>query len=154
MASHIRLNVSASSRCMPRPKTVRGPFYDSLLARNLRALIAHQAEGSINVWAKRYEVNQSTLNRYCNGTTDATLGNLQDLLEPAHYQAWQLLHPDFDPRVMPPMLDARAQRVATIFSSIKSETDRDRAEAIMEQFAPDDLGVLAAHTSAEHNLHS
>lgn len=135
-ASPIRLAEGAASGLMAKI-TVKGPFYGSLFARNLRALIDHQCEGSVNAWAQRFGRNQTTVNRYATGMIAATMGQLEEVSEATGYAPWQLLHPEFDPRAMPPMLDARAMRVAAIFADIKDPKDKDRAEAIMEQFAAD-----------------
>ena len=91
----------------------------------------------MNAFALRIEMNQSTLNRYCNGSTDITMEKVGYIAEKTGYAPWQLLHPDFDTRRMPPMMDARTMRVAAVFSNIADERDRARAEAIIEQFAPD-----------------
>lgn len=117
--------------------TVRGEHWHSPIATNLRTLKDQQFAGSVNAFAQRIEMNQSTLNRYCNGSTDITMEKVSYIAERTGYAAWQLLHPDFDTRRMPPMMDARTMRVAAIYANISDPRDRDRAEAIMEQFAPD-----------------
>lgn len=117
-------------------KTVQGEHYHSPIATNLRALAAQQYGGSINALAEQIEINQSTLNRYCNGSSDITMQKISEIADATGYAPWQLLHPDFDTRRMPPMLDARAMRVAAIFANIPDPKDRDRAEAIIEQFSP------------------
>lgn len=120
---------------MGRAKSVIGPHYDSPIARSLRLLIERESEGSVNAWAKKYKLKQTTVNRISNGSNDVSVATLIDICDAIGYEPWQLLRPDFDPRVLPPMLDARAMRVAAIFAAIKSETDKRRAEAIMEQFS-------------------
>lgn len=136
-ASPIRLSDSAISPSMGRQSTARGEFYASPFATNLRALIKYQAAGSVNAWATRIGENQTTINRIANGEMNPSLARATTIAELAGYAAWQLMRPDFDPRTMPPMLDERAMRVAAIFASIPDDRDKDRAESIMEQFAPD-----------------
>jgi len=135
-ASPIRLSRGAPSAEMAT-NTIRGEHWHSLLATNLRALKDQQFGGSVNALASKLKVNQSTLNRYCNGSGDITMQKISYIAEMAGYAPWQLLHPDFDTRRMPPMMDSRAMRVAAIFANIPDPKDRDRAEAIMEQFSPD-----------------
>jgi transcriptional regulator with XRE-family HTH domain len=118
-------------------KTVQGEHFHSPIATNLRALAAQQFGGSINALAEKIDINQSTLNRYCNGSSDITMQKISEIADATGYAPWQLLHPDFDTRRMPPMMDARTMRVAAIFANIPDPKDRDRAEAIMEQFSPD-----------------
>ena len=123
---------------MSRPSTVRGELYHSRLASNLRALIQYRAGGSTNAWCESNKLNQSTINKIVTGQRGATVDLLEQIEEQTGYAAWQLLHPDFDPRTAPPMMDARTRRVAAVFSGISDPKDRDRAEAILEQFAPDE----------------
>ena len=125
---------------MPRQKTERGPHHESVLSRNMRKLVLAQTEhNSVNAWVKRYTgLTQSTINRICNGTADASVSQLTHICEAIGYAPWQLLHPDFDPRrSSPPLGDPKAMRMATIYASIDDDIMRQRAAAIMEQFAPD-----------------
>lgn len=117
--------------------TVQGEHWHSLIATNLRKLKDQQFGGSGNAMSQRIEMNQSTLNRYLNGTSDITMAQVALIAEKTGYAPWQLLHPDFDTRRMPPMMDPRTMRVAAVFSNISDPRDRDRAEAIIEQFSPD-----------------
>lgn len=134
-ASRMRLPEGARSGSMAA-STVRGEHWHSPIATNLRILM-EQRFGSVNAFAQAIGINQSTLNRYCNGSIDITMEKVRTIAEKTGYQPWQLLHPDFDTRRMPPMMDARAMRVAAVFANIPDPRDRDRAEAIMEQFSPD-----------------
>lgn len=127
----------AKFTAMSRTAEVKGDLYQSRLAVNLRRLIDHQAD-SVNAWCCRHELPQSTINKICRGQRDASVSVLEQIEDKTGYAPWQLLHPEFDPAVMPPAADPRAMRVAAIFSGITSAKDRDRAEAIMEQFAPVD----------------
>jgi hypothetical protein len=104
---------------------------------NLRALKDQQFNGSINALAAHVGMGQTTLNRYCNGELSMPMEKIELVADRTGYAPWQLLHPDFDTRRMPPMMDARAMRVAAIFANIADPKDRNRAEAIMEQFSPD-----------------
>lgn len=121
----------AASPRMSRAPSTQGDRYDSILAVNLRLLIERQAGGSVNAWATRTGLNQSTVNRIANGTRDATVSQLELIEEKTGYAPWQLLHPDFDPLKMPPMMEPRAMRIAAIFAAL-SEADRRKAESIME----------------------
>lgn len=118
-------------------KSAHGEHYHSPLATNLRTLAAQRYEGSVNALAKHIGINQSTLNRYCNGTSDITMAKISQIADATGYAAWQLLHPEFDTRRMPPAMDAKTMRVAAIFANITRPVDRRRAEAIMEQFSAD-----------------
>jgi hypothetical protein len=122
---------------MGRSKTVRGPHYDSVVARNLRALIDREAEGSVNAWATRHRLLQTTVNRIANGSSDCSVSTLLDICTATGYALWQLVRDDFDPRAVPPALDARAMRIAAIYASIKDDATKRIAEAVMEQFAGD-----------------
>lgn len=132
---------------MSRATEVQGPTYGSVLAVNLRQLVAHQSGGSVNAWSARHKLPQSTINKICTGQRSATLTVLEQIEDATGYAPWQLLHPDFDPVKMPPMMDDRAMRVAAIYANITDSRDKDRAEAIMEQFAPGDEGQPAFDTN-------
>lgn len=135
-ASPIRLGNAAYLGYMAA-STIKGEHWHSPIATNLRTLKDQQFGGSANALAQKIGVNQSTINRYCNGSSDISLLKISEIAEKTGYAPWQLLHPDFDTRRMPPMMDARSMRVAAIFANIADPKDRDRAEAIMEQFSPD-----------------
>lgn len=126
------------------------PHRDSRLAVNLRELIAYQSD-SVNAWATARGLNQSTINRIANGTTDCTVSALFAIADATGYEPWQLLHPDFDPRATPPLADERAMRVAAIFSQINGEIDKRRAESIMEQFAPEESVPSEPLPSSRHS---
>ena len=123
---------------MSRSTEVQGDLYQSTLAVNLRRLVDHQSAGSVNAWCTAHRLPQSTINKICTGQRSATVTVLEDIEERTGYAPWQLVHPDFDPVRMPPMMDPRAMRVAAIYANITDEKDKRRAEAIMEQFAPAD----------------
>ncbi len=82
---------------------------------------------------------------------DASVSVLEQIEDKTGYAPWQLLHPDFNPVTMPPMMDPRAMRVAAIYAAIEDETDKRRAEAIMEQFAPGDEAATASGTTAKRS---
>ena len=130
---------------MSRAAETQGPLFDSRLATNMRRLIGAQ---SVNAWCERFKLPQSTINKICRGTRDATVSVLETIEERTGYACWQLLHPDFDPRVSPPTADPRSMRVASIFASIQDDRDKLRAEAIMEQFAPTEPAPGVASTTA------
>lgn len=133
------LNVRAGYRRMSRPTTVRGELYESRLAANLRKLVTYQSGGSMNAWCARHQLTQSTYQKIATGQRGATVAMLERIEDATGYAAWQLLHPDFDPRMMPPMLDAHAMRVAAIFAGIKDPLGRQKAEAVIEQLTDEPL---------------
>ena len=138
LANASRIGLSERARCGGMAaSTIRGEHWHSPIATNLRRLKDQQFGGSANAFALKIEMNQSTLNRYCNGTSDISMQQVGVIAEKTGYAPWQLLHPDFDTRRMPPMMDPRTMRVAAVFANIADPRDRDRAEAIMEQFSPD-----------------
>jgi hypothetical protein len=132
-------NAKTMMHTMSRTKTERGPHHESLLAINLRRLVAAQTEnGAVNAWVRRFDaLGQTTINRICNGTADARIEMLVRIAEATGYEPWQLLHPEFSPDRMPPLHDPQAMRVAAIYASITDPAMKRKALAIMEQFAPD-----------------
>lgn len=67
--------------------------------RNLRRLVRSEAP-SVNAWAIRYELVQSTINRIVTGKLDPSTATLQEISEAlarkgVFIQAWQFLAPDF-----------------------------------------------------------
>lgn len=138
---------------MSRSSEARGPDYQSVLAVNLRRLVAHQTGGSVNAWSARHKLPQSTINKICTGQRSATLTVLEQIQAATGYAPWQLLHPEFNPVRMPPMMDGQAMRVAAIYAHISNPLDKKRAEAIMEQFAPGDEAQFASDTT-EQQSHS
>lgn len=151
LSSPFGLMAGANLAAMSRAAEVKGELHDSRLATNLRRLIEHQCGGSVNAWCARWKLPQSTINKLCRGTRDATVSVLENIGDATGYEPWQLLHPDFDPVTMPPMMDARAMRVAAIYAGITDQRDRDRAESIMEQFSPSDALLRASSTSVQHS---
>lgn len=136
---------------MSRASEVQGDLYQSVLAVNLRRLVAHQSEGSVNAWCARHDLPQSTINKICTGQRSATVTLLDEIQEKTGYAPWQLVHPDFDPVRMPPMMDPSSMRVAAIYANITDARDRRRAEAIMEQFAPGDEAQREVGTTSLPN---
>ena len=117
---------------MAKP-TAHGPHYDTILARNVRQLA--ERWGSVNAFSGRFDLNQSTMNRLATGMQSPTMNLLGIISAATGYLEWQLLHPEFHPRKMPPAADARAMQVAATFASIRSDADKKKAEALVEQFA-------------------
>ena len=79
-----------------------------LVARNLKALIGGE---SVNSWAKRHKLTQTTVNRIRTGKMEPTVAFLQRVAEAVnaqggHLEAWQLMVPGFDPRNAPVLLRA------------------------------------------------
>lgn len=134
LSSPLGLIARSTLRRMSRRPTTRGDDYGSRLATNLRALIDHQAGGSVNAWATARKLPQSTINKIANGSRGATVGQLEEIADAIGYAPWQLLHPEFAPATMPPMMDAHAMRVAAIYAGIADPALKLKAMAIMEQF--------------------
>lgn len=124
-----------------------GKLYDTQLAHSLRMLIDRHG-GSVNAWSIAMGLNQSTINRIANGDMDATCSKVAAIAEASGYAAWQLLHPDFDPRHMP-TLDMRALRIAAIYAGIKDPALKRKAEAIMERF--DETPIPAPTAKPAHS---
>lgn len=76
-----------------------------LVSRNLKALIGDE---SINSWAKRHKLTQTTINRIVNAGRDLSVSQLELIVNAINgqggsVQAWQLMVQNFDPR-NPPIL--------------------------------------------------
>lgn len=77
-----------------------------VVARNLKALIGKE---SINSWAVRHKLTQTTVNRIVNGR-DLSVSLLEKIVgainqQGARIEPWQLLVQNFDPRNPPILLD-------------------------------------------------
>lgn len=80
------------------------------VARNLKALIGDE---SVNAWARRHRLTQSTINRIVLGKMDPTVGFLEKIAAAVnelggHLEGWHLMVQDFDPRNSPILLEATA----------------------------------------------
>jgi transcriptional regulator with XRE-family HTH domain len=96
-----------------------GPTEDlSPVAINLRSLIAASRQRTVNAWAVRNEMVQSTVNRIVNGTMDPTVSMLEAIAKKFGLAAWQLLVPDLDPEDPPVLRSASAQEKA-LFDKLK-----------------------------------
>lgn len=117
-------------------------------ASNIKKLAGHR-KLSINAWCLQYPnagIDQSTMSRILRGVQDPTLETVNRVAVATGYAEWQLLHPDFEPALEPPMLDEEVRRVAYVFSTIKDPLDRRRARAIIEQF--EDVAAPAPASSS------
>ncbi len=133
------------------PENFKNAYYGTVLARNVRACIEYECSGSVNAWVAKYPgLSQSTVNKIANGTQNPSVSVLEGIAEKTGYAAWQLLHPDFSPRTMPKLMDARAMRVAAIYSAITDEKERKRVGAIMEQFATEPQGTPEGSPKRTH----
>jgi transcriptional regulator with XRE-family HTH domain len=90
----------------------------SPVAINLRSLIAASRQRTVNAWAVRNVMVQSTVNRIVNGTMDPTVSMLEAIAKKFGLAAWQLLVPDLDPEDPPVLRSASAQEKA-LFSRLK-----------------------------------
>ncbi len=83
---------------MPKKKAI-DPDTLNAAQRNIAALVA--SEGlSVNAWATKYRLVQSTINRIVTGRQDPTAGYLHQIAEAVsakgqQIEAWQLLARDF-----------------------------------------------------------
>lgn len=80
------------------------------VARNLKALIG---EETVNSWARRHGLVQSTINRIVIGKMDPTVGLLNRIAEAVNerggrLEGWQLMIEGYDPRNAPILLVASA----------------------------------------------
>lgn len=99
----------------------------STAATNLLALIKHEDprdKPSVNAWAKRYGIVQSTINRILRGQ-DLTTAQLEKIVEALNrtgnwdLKAWQLLVPGFEPNNPPVLLEASAAE-RRLYASFKT----------------------------------
>lgn len=80
-----------------------------VVARNLSALIG---EESVNSWAKRHGLTQTTVNRIKTGKMDPTVSQLEKIAAAVneksgrHLSGWSLMVEGFDPRNPPVLLRA------------------------------------------------
>lgn len=120
-------------------KSVQGPHYHSTIATNLRALVAHEAGGSVNAWAKARGIRQSTLNSISNGTMDTKLSTAQAIADACGRPLSDLVSAEFDAktRARPRHgVDARLRYYIELFASITDPRHRTIAEATLENLAP------------------
>lgn len=97
-----------------------------LVARNLAKLIGDE---SVNAWAKRHGLTQTTINRIKTGKMDPTVSQLERIAHAVndqgghHLSAWSLLVEDFDPKNPPVILRAGSPelRLYEIFESAKRQ---------------------------------
>lgn len=80
------------------------------VARNLKALIGKE---SVNAWAKRHALVQSTINRIVLGKMDPTVGLLDKIAAAVnerggHLEGWQLMIEGYDPKNAPILVVAGA----------------------------------------------
>jgi len=125
-----------------RKRTTQGPFYDTVLSTNLRRLIEHTEGGSVNAWTNRHGLNQSTINRVFNGTSDATVGELTKWCEAIGCVPEELLRTGFSPEKLGyTALDIRSRRFAQAFASLQNEGDRLLVESLLTRLASNDSVV-------------
>jgi transcriptional regulator with XRE-family HTH domain len=80
-----------------------------IVARNLKALIGTE---SVNSWAKRHKLTQTTINRIKTGKMDPTVSFLEKIADAVneqsgyHLSAWSLMVEGFDPKNPPVILRA------------------------------------------------
>lgn len=105
------LGRSASERKPYRPKhdwhspAMADEQEKPLVARNLKALIGGE---SVNSWAKRHNLTQTTINRIMTGKMDPTVSMLDRIAAAVNekggrIEGWHLMVQDFSPR-NPPIL--------------------------------------------------
>lgn len=97
-----------------------------VVARNLSALIG---EESVNSWAKRHKLTQTTVNRIKTGKMDPTVSQLEKIAAAVneqsgyHLSAWSLMVEGFDPKHPPVLLRAGSPelRLYEIFEAAKRQ---------------------------------
>lgn len=91
----------------------------SVFATNLKALIGRQ---SVNAWAKKHNLTQSTINRIVTGKMDPTTGQVDDIAKAAGLFSWQLLVPQLDPQ-NPPVLREANSHERDLYNRLKQTID-------------------------------
>jgi transcriptional regulator with XRE-family HTH domain len=99
------------------------------VARNLKALIGDE---SVNSWARKHGLTQTTINRIVTGKMDPTVGLLERIAaavneQGGHLEGWQLMVDGFDPRNPPILLAATPaerllyERIAAFKQEVKQQ---------------------------------
>lgn len=99
-----------------------------LVARNLSALIGDE---SVNSWAKRHKLTQTTINRIKTGKMDPTVSLLEKIADSVneqsgyHLSAWSLMVEGFDPKNPPVVLRAGSPelKLYEIFEATKKRQE-------------------------------
>lgn len=102
-----------------------------LVARNLAKLIGDE---SVNSWAKRHGLTQTTINRIKTGKMDPTVSQLERIATAVneqgghHLSAWSLMVEGFDPKNPPVVLRAGSPelRLYEIFEAAKAREGGDQ----------------------------
>ncbi len=140
------------------PQHSRVPIQPDLLP--VQVAIKRLVEGmgeSQNKWAKKHQVDQSTINRIIRGERDPSTAVLQTIATAAGLEAWQLLAPDFGAglhqvrttaagmqivpvvppgspvraaALVPPALGGYALDIAVLLDSITDDAQREHAHAM------------------------
>lgn len=99
----------------------------SVVARNLLAIKGPKQ--SVNAFAQRAGVNQTTMNRLLNGHLDPSLTTIQRIADHLHLQAWQLVHPEGPAARFSTVLSEEAMEIANRLDSITDPQAREVAVA-------------------------
>lgn len=86
---------------MPAPRLTPPEEDARACAKNLFAIIEHSKLGSVNAWAVKHKLSQTTVNRIVRGTLDPSTATLTEIAKAAGLAAWHLLYPGLDPRHIP-----------------------------------------------------
>lgn len=90
----LRVNAILRKADMHHTQVPRNPDPPpSAFLENLAALIG---DGSVNAWAKKYELDQTTIQRIVNGQ-DPKLSTVMRIADVAGVKPWELLAPGFRP---------------------------------------------------------
>lgn len=87
--------------------------------RNLRRLIG---TGSVNAWASKHGMTQSTINRIVTGDMDPTERVMAKVAAAVGLDVWQMLVPDMDPQNAPVIQDASAAE-RKLYAELKVKLD-------------------------------
>ena len=77
----------------------------SVFATNLLAAIRH-SKLSVNAWAKKHKLTQTTVNRIVRGKMDPTTAQVEVIAQSVGLFAWQMLVPGLDPQNPPVLREA------------------------------------------------
>ena len=91
----------------------------SPIQANLLAIVRH-SQLSVNAWAQKHHLTQSTVSRILNGKLDPTTKLLQKIAQQLGLQAWQLLVPGFEPS-SPPTLSMMSAAEAKLYEKLQRD---------------------------------
>ncbi|WP_368408601.1 helix-turn-helix domain-containing protein [Caldimonas mangrovi] len=106
------------------PRTTPEP--QSEVGKNLRGLIG---EDSVNAWANRHKLSQTTINRIVTGRMDPTVSTLEKIAEAIGEEPWRLLAPSMGRA--PVSFDRLAPDQAMLVTLFEFLTPEDQRELLI-----------------------